>query len=107
MDDGEVSFLSLLAALALGPGLVPVGWGGRHRLRSPSPSVDALGHAARHFLADGMAISMADLYGINIATGLFPNKPDFALTLSTAVPYSLPCSCLCSCLYNPCNLTCL
>lgn len=61
MDDGEVSLLSLLAALALGPELVPVRWGDSHRLHSPSPRVDSRGRAARHFLTNGMAVSMADV----------------------------------------------
>lgn len=100
-----MSLLSRLAALALGPELVPVRWGGSHHLHSPSPYVDALGCAVWHFLANGMAISMAGLYTTNTATVLFPSKSAFALTLSTAVPYSVPCSCLCSC--DPCNLTCL
>lgn len=102
MDDGEVSLPSLRAALAPGPELVPTRWAGGHHLRSQSPYVDALGHAVRRFLADGMAVSMADLYSINIATVLFPSKSHFAMTL-TAVPYSVPCSRLSS--YNPCNLT--
>ena len=98
-----MSLLSLLAVLALGPELVPVRWGGSHRLRSLSPYVDELGRAVRHFLANGMAISMADLYSINIATVLFPSKSDFSLTLSGAVPCSVPCFCLCC----YCNLACL
>lgn len=102
MGDGEVSLLSLHAALAPGPELIPTQWAGGHRLRSPSPYVDALGCAVQHFLADGIAVSMADLCSINIATVLFPSKSHFAQTL-TAVPYSVPCSRLSS--YNPCNLT--
>lgn len=53
----------------------------------------ALGCAVWLFLANGMAVFMADLHNINMTTVLFPSKSDFALTLSTAVPCSVPCSC--------------